>query len=84
MIIKSIKYILSIGLVAFLAFLAYTVTVQDQKETAHRRTLPTMEPVGEFQLNRRTVYLYGFDFEGKRCLWAERLKHSGLTCWDVK
>ncbi|MEE8494578.1 MAG: hypothetical protein V3S25_11085 [Nitrospirales bacterium] len=82
MIRKIMGWFMALGLLAGLALLAYTVTVQDQNATAHRRTLPTMELVGEFMHGNQSIYLYGFDFEGKRCIWMTKLKHAGLTCWD--
>lgn len=82
------KLSLGIGMVAFLVGFgvwAITATIQnDTKRSYHIGGLPKMEPVGEFSLNNRSVYVFGFEFEGKRCIWMERLKHAGLTCWDVK
>lgn len=64
-------------------------TAQNDAEImADQEALPTLEGmrVGEVIVNRDNVYLWGFDFEGRRCLWATasggHLGVAGLTCWE--
>ncbi len=51
-----------------------------------REAPPSMERVGAIEVNTNTVYLWAFDFEGRRCLWATvhyaRGGVGGLTCWE--
>ena len=86
--IEHIKFFLGLGLFLFLLVVGvaavFTTIQNDSKRAELRAALPMMERVGEYQLDNQSLYLYGFDFEGKRCLWMTRLKHAGLTCWDVK
>ncbi len=84
------KFILALGV--FMTLLGFGIwdtvaTFQADSETvAHREALPTMERVGAVEINNNTVYLWTFDFEGKRCLWATvhyaRGGVGGLTCWE--
>ncbi len=84
----------SIGL-AVLAVLAFGILVaiidvaeKDAEIMTRRATLSAMERVGEVTMNRSSVYLWGFDFEGRRCLWATTILgnggRAGLTCWEKK
>ncbi len=55
----------------------------DVKNTALREALPGMERAGEYQVNQDILYLWTFDFEDKRCLYALHGKYrGGLTCWE--
>ena len=86
------KFIL--GLWAFMMLLGFgiwgtVVTFQNDAEVmARRNALPSMNRAGEVAINGSTVYLWAFDFEGKRCLWASAWIGSsgrgGLTCWEEK
>lgn len=61
------------------------VLQQDAAVVARREALPFMERAGEVSVNNNTLYLWTFDFEGQKCLWATasvgRGGRGGLTCW---
>lgn len=73
--------VLIIGLAALV-----TLTIQNDAETmAWQEALPSMARAGEVEVNNTTLYLWEFEFEGKRCLWATvRYARGGLTCWEPK
>ena len=85
------KLILLFGmLVSLFGFVVWglVLTYENDAETvARREALPSMVRAGEVEVNRSTLYLWAFEFEGKQCLWATaHYGHGGrggLTCWKV-
>ncbi len=78
-----------ICLVVLLAIFMSETAKDEADLDMHREDSPTleaMERVGEVTMNRSSVYLWGFDFEDRRCLWATRRlgngAMAGLTCWE--
>ncbi len=75
-------------LVAFGVWGVIKTIENDAEAMESRERAPQAERAGEIAINNNTVYLWTFDFEGKRCLWAT--SHyapglgGGLTCWEQK
>lgn len=83
-ILAAITIVIFAGMVVW----AFWETVENNAVArSHRVALPSMARVGEIEVNNSTLYLWAFDFEGKRCLWATSRKvyaRGGLTCWEKK
>ncbi len=87
---KKLTVIIGLLVLALGAFALSGTIIDVAKDEADldmpREDSPAMERVGEVMMNRNSVYLWGFDFEDRQCLWAVSiLGHggmAGLTCWE--
>jgi len=85
MIDKILGVLAIIIIFCILAGALWQTSENEVAKVVAREALPSMERVGEVEVNNKTVYLWAFDFEGRRCLWgttfASRSATAGLTCW---
>ena len=79
----SAAFLISVGFIGLLAWGFWETGENNAETVAHRETLPSMERAGEVLVNNTTLYLWKFDFEGQKCLWAISASSArgGLTCW---
>lgn len=81
-IVVALAIVIFCGLIALALMESAKINAED---AARRETAQPMVRVGEVMTSSTTVYLWAFDFESRRCLWAMANDgRGGLTCWEKK
>ena len=82
---KHLKYVvaaLASLAIIFLVVAAISSNVTMKFAQDELPVLAPMERVGSIKNKYDTIFLWVFDFEDRRCLWATGHLSSGLDCWD--